>query len=158
MCHRVEEGMTQLQRLVMKMPLAAEKFLDKCVEESGDKDKSEDYAVTYDFTLLQGMPDIGKDDPKKYLDSLHTMVKYKQVNCLSHPVTGAIMNIKWRKVGWKAYVMNLGFYILFLVMLTTMTILLEDKTHRSSLLNIPRFTIVIMSLFHLLKELFQIWD
>ena len=27
--------------------------------------------VTYDFTLLQGMPDIGKDDPKKYLDSLH---------------------------------------------------------------------------------------
>ena len=63
-----------------------------------------------------------------------------------------------RKVGWKAYVMNLGFYILFLVMLTTMTILLEDKTHRSSLLNIPRFTIVIMSLFHLLKELFQIWD
>ena len=63
-----------------------------------------------------------------------------------------------RKVGWKAYVMNLGFYILFLVMLTTMTILLEEKTHRSSLLNIPRFTIVIMSLFHLLKELFQIWD
>ena len=27
--------------------------------------------VTYDFTLLQGMPDIRKDDPKKYLDSLH---------------------------------------------------------------------------------------
>ena len=24
MCHRVEEGMTQLQRLVMKMPVAAE--------------------------------------------------------------------------------------------------------------------------------------
>ena len=54
--------------------------------------------------------------------------------------------------------MNLGFYILFLVMLTTMTILLEEKTPKSSLLNIPRFTIVIMSLFHLLKELFQIWD
>ncbi|XP_078360427.1 transient receptor potential cation channel subfamily A member 1-like isoform X2 [Oculina patagonica] len=160
MCHRVEEGFTQLQRLVMKMPLAAEKFLDKCVEESGDKEKSEDYSVTYDFMLLQGMPDLRKHDPKKYLDSLHTMVKYKRDNCLSHPVTGAIMNIKWRSVGWKAYVMNLGFYILFLVMLTTMTVLLEDgsKEQKNVFLDIPRFTIVVMSLFHLLKEIFQIWD
>lgn len=157
MCHRVEEGLTQLQRLVMKMPLAAEKFLDKCVEESGDKEKSEDYSITYDFMLLQGMPDIRIHDPKKYLNSLHTMVKYKRVNCLSHPVTGAIMNIKWRSVGWKAYIMNLGFYILFLVMLTIMTVLLEKDT-QSPLLNVPRFTIVVMSFFHLLKEAFQIWD
>lgn len=27
--------------------------------------------VTYDFMLLQGMPDLRKHDPKKYLDSLH---------------------------------------------------------------------------------------
>lgn len=55
--------------------------------------------------------------------------------------------------------MNLGFYILFLVMLTTMTVLLEDESkQKSPLLDIPRFTIVVMSLFHLLKEVFQIWD
>ena len=56
--------------------------------------------------------------------------------------------------------MNLGFYILFLVMLTTMTVLLEkdDDTKRSPLLQFPRYTIVVMSLFHLLKEVFQIWD
>lgn len=158
LCHRVEEGLTQLQSLIIKMPLAAEKFLDKCVEESGDKEKSEDYSITYDFMLLQGMPDLRKNDPKKYLDSLHTMVKYKRVNCLSHPVTGAMMNIKWRSVGWKAYTMNLGFYILFLVMLTIMTVLLADEEKLNSLLDIPRFTIVVMSLFHLLKEIFQIWD
>ena len=29
------------------------------------------------------------------LISSQTMVKYKRVSCLSHPVTGAIMNIKW---------------------------------------------------------------
>lgn len=63
-------------------------------------------------------------------------------------------------MGWKAYVMNLGFYILFLVMLTTMTVLLEDGSNQQKnvLLDIPRFTIVVMSLFHLLKEIFQIWD
>lgn len=63
-------------------------------------------------------------------------------------------------MGWKAYVMNLGFYILFLVMLTAMTVLLEDsrRKEKSDFLDIPRFTIVIMSLFHLLKEIFQIWD
>lgn len=63
-------------------------------------------------------------------------------------------------MGWKAYVMNLGFYILFLVMLTAMTVLLEDskKKEKSDFLDIPRFTIVVMSLFHLLKEIFQIWD
>ena len=55
--------------------------------------------------------------------------------------------------------MNLGFYILFLVMLTTMTLLLEHKSEQhNDLLDIPRFTIVVMSLFHLLKEIFQIWD
>ena len=27
--------------------------------------------ITYDFMLLQGMPDLRKHDPKKYLDSLH---------------------------------------------------------------------------------------
>ena len=56
--------------------------------------------------------------------------------------------------------MNLGFYILFLVMLTSMTVLLEkgSKTQKSPLLDIPRFAIVVMSLFHLLKEVFQIWD
>ena len=63
-----------------------------------------------------------------------------------------------RSVGWKAYVMNLGFYILFLVMLTTMTVLLDKSGGTSPLLDIPRFTIVVMSLFHLLKEVFQIWD
>ena len=55
--------------------------------------------------------------------------------------------------------MNLGFYILFLVMLTIMTVLLEDRAEqKNDLLDIPRFTIVVMSLFHLLKEIFQIWD
>ena len=63
-------------------------------------------------------------------------------------------------MGWKAYIMNLGFYILFLVMLTAMTVLLEKDTEntQSPLLDVPRFTIVVMSLFHLLKEIFQIWD
>ena len=54
--------------------------------------------------------------------------------------------------------MNLAFYILFLVMLTIMTVLLEDREQNNDLLDIPRFTIVVMSLFHLLKEIFQIWD
>ena len=44
-------------------------------------------------------------------------------------------------------------------MLTTMTVLLEDSSEQQNdLLDIPRFTIVVMSLFHLLKEIFQIWD
>ena len=29
------------------------------------------FQVTYDFRLLQGMPELRKHDPKKYLDSLH---------------------------------------------------------------------------------------
>lgn len=63
-------------------------------------------------------------------------------------------------MGWKAYIMNLGFYILFLVMLTAMTVLREKDNAKtqSPLLDVPRFTIVVMSLFHLLKEVFQIWD
>ena len=40
-----------------------------------------------------------------------------------------------------------------------MTLLLEHNSkQQNELLDIPRFTIVVMSLFHLLKEIFQIWD
>ncbi|KAK3728572.1 hypothetical protein QZH41_011655 [Actinostola sp. cb2023] len=157
MCHRVEEGPTQLQNLVIKMPAVAETFLDRCVEECGTV-KDEDFSITYDFMFLQGMPDIRKDDPKKFLDCLHTMVKHKRVNCLSHSVCGAIMNIKWRSVGWKAYVMNLSFYMLFLLLLTTMTVLLDSEVEENMLIEIPKYTIIVMCLFHLLKEIFQIWD
>ncbi|XP_031550786.1 transient receptor potential cation channel subfamily A member 1-like, partial [Actinia tenebrosa] len=157
MLNRVEAGPTQLQNLVIKMPSAAEKFLDRCEEQCGSP-KDEDYSITYDFMFLQGMPDIRKDDPKKFLDCLHTMVKYKRVNCLSHNVCGAIMNIKWRSVGWKAYVMNLSFYMLFLLLLTSMTVVLDSKVGEDLFIDIPKYTIMVMSLFHLLKELFQIWD
>ena len=63
-----------------------------------------------------------------------------------------------RSVGWKAYVMNLSFYMLFLLLLTSMTVLLDTKVGENLFIDIPKYTIMVMSLFHLLKELFQIWD
>ena len=41
--------------------------------------------ITYDFMLLQGMPDLRKNDPKKYLDSLHVSFQHlieKNLACL----------------------------------------------------------------------------
>ena len=63
-----------------------------------------------------------------------------------------------RSVGWKAYVMNLSFYMLFLLLLTTMTVLLDSKVDEELLITIPKYIIIVMCAFHLLKELFQIWD
>lgn len=41
------------------------------------------FQVTYDFMFLQGMPDIRKDDPKKFLDVLHvSSLLYIPVSCV----------------------------------------------------------------------------
>lgn len=73
------------------------------------------------------------------------------------PITAVIKHCR-RSVGWKAYVMNLSFYMLFLLLLTSMTVLLDSEVMDTLWIDIPKYTIIVMCLFHLLKELFQIWD
>jgi len=54
--------------------------------------------------------------------------------------------------------MNLSFYMLFLLLLTSMTVFLDSEVDENLLIEIPKYIIIVMCLFHLLKELFQIWD
>ena len=57
------------------------------------------------------------------------------------------------------------FYVAFLIMLTTLTVVManswkdKDKSKDTfDVLAIPKYTIIIISVFHIIKELFQIWD
>ncbi|XP_020624731.1 transient receptor potential cation channel subfamily A member 1-like [Orbicella faveolata] len=78
-----------MQHLVIKMPEIAIRFMDQCITKEGNPD-SEDFKVTYDFTMIQGA-EPGQDP----LAVLKTMLKHRRINCLSHPVCYNVMSIKW---------------------------------------------------------------
>ncbi|KAK3711402.1 hypothetical protein QZH41_013507 [Actinostola sp. cb2023] len=111
----------QMQLLVRRLPHVAERFLDNCVTSCGSPE-SIGYKVSYDFRLLQGMPE---ENNYSYcsLDALETMVKYKRLECLTHPLCQAFLNIKWRKVGLNevipqfilffTYILSLGCLIIY---------------------------------------------
>ena len=103
-------------------------------------------------------------DPNIYwtalLPPVHTYICYAR---LRHLVTSWYFLSLRNSIGWKAYAMNLTFYILFLVLITFMTVLFGEGTEHKIeglglRLDIARYVIVVISLFHVLKEIFQIWD
>ncbi|XP_032220958.2 transient receptor potential cation channel subfamily A member 1 isoform X2 [Nematostella vectensis] len=112
---------SQIQLMVRSSPHVADKFLDNCVTEEGSPE-SPNYKIKYDFRMLQGMPD--ENEPSRAsLDALETMVKYKRLDCLTHPLCQAFLDIKWRKVGLNeiipqsilffTYILTLGNFILY---------------------------------------------
>ena len=59
--------------------------------------------------------------------------------------------------------MNLTFYVTFLIMLTTVTVTMTQQWKNKddgsvAILDIAKYTIIIISVVHIMKELFQIWD
>ncbi|XP_078354215.1 transient receptor potential cation channel subfamily A member 1-like [Oculina patagonica] len=53
--------MATMKHLVIKMPEVAIRFMDQCVIKEGNPD-SEDYKVTYDFTVIQGTDERPDED------------------------------------------------------------------------------------------------
>ncbi|KAL9951616.1 hypothetical protein ACROYT_G044315 [Oculina patagonica] len=163
-----------MQKLVIKMPDVAIRFMDQCVTKEGNPD-GEDYKITYDFTMIQGAqkPD---EDP---LIVLKTMLKHRRINCLTHPVCFIVMNKKWQTFGWKSLVLNLFLYLLFVIPLTILAIYTRANERHLCGLNetIPRKEYItfdvpcklnhwqsqllqtavgIITIFHVIKELLQL--
>ncbi|KAL9951626.1 hypothetical protein ACROYT_G044327 [Oculina patagonica] len=166
--------MATMKHLVIKMPEVAMSFMDQCVTKEGNPD-SEDYKVTYDFTVIQGTDERPDEDP---LMVLKTMLKHRRINCLAHPICYIVMNKKWQTFGWKSLVLNLFLYLLFVIPLTILALFARAEERHLCGLNetIPRkeyiffdvpcrfnhpgiltvqFLVLIITMFHVIKELLQ---
>ncbi|XP_031564740.1 transient receptor potential cation channel subfamily A member 1-like [Actinia tenebrosa] len=177
---------TQIQLLIRHMPDVAKKFLDRCVERTGDPD-SEDYKVTYDLRFIQGMPDEKKNTKniRESLSALHTMVKYKTLPCLTHPLCSVLMDIKWRKFGLVCAFLNQAVFLIYIVLIIIMMNYLvkntspsdDDKTNTTrtlitklkeplivlafredKLMATVAVILMIACIYNLSKECFQMFD
>ncbi|KAK3607524.1 hypothetical protein CHS0354_025776 [Potamilus streckersoni] len=111
--------------LIQHLPDVCLAVLDRCRVASIGNTSTRSYHIKYNFKYLQcplehvaDMRKLGKDYTPMF--ALNTMVKYGRVQCLSHPVSQAFLNMKWRTYGSWFHMTNLVLYAIFLALLTVM--------------------------------------
>ncbi|XP_052774065.1 transient receptor potential cation channel subfamily A member 1-like isoform X2 [Mya arenaria] len=126
---------TIMNGLVQCLPDVCMAALDKCQVSSKHDRKSRDLNIRYNFKYLQcplrylkGKDKDGQDHTPML--ALNTMVRHGRVQCLSHPVSEAYLNMKWHAYGAWFHITNLIVYAIFLalvnVLVTTCTFSLSD--------------------------------
>ncbi|KAK3742362.1 hypothetical protein QZH41_019298, partial [Actinostola sp. cb2023] len=121
-----KDSPSQMALLIEKMPDVAERFLDRCIRRDGRKDNP-DYKITYNLHYLQGMPDYERCKPKNSLKPLYAMVRHKRLNCLQHPTSIALINVKWHKYGLKMVLINQIMSVLYLCIVIGLVSTLADN-------------------------------
>ena len=61
--------------------------------------------------------------------SLFVQVQHKRVELLRHPVVKSIIKYKWKKYGQIVYFLNLAFYAIFLIFLTSFALVVLNPSH-----------------------------
>ncbi|XP_060594443.1 transient receptor potential cation channel subfamily A member 1-like isoform X2 [Ruditapes philippinarum] len=132
---------TPMNGLVQCLPDACMAALDRCRTTSNHDRRSPDLSVHYNFKYLQCPLRYvkGKEKVVKHFTpmlALNTMVRHGRVQCLSHPVSEAYLNMKWRAYGSWFHISNLVFYLIFLalftVLVTTCTFSFRDASSKNN--------------------------
>ena len=108
-----------MKLLIQHFPEAAQIVLNKCIKKSVNMNQTHpDYAITYDFDLL----DPGPDDPAYIKGNRYfgpaTMVKYRRQELLLHPVTQNLLQTKWASFGSYFYYISFFVYFAFVICYT----------------------------------------
>ncbi|XP_051785308.1 transient receptor potential cation channel subfamily A member 1b [Erpetoichthys calabaricus] len=166
--------------MIEHLPEAAKMLLDKAIKESDDDVNCENYHIIYNFKYLQCPLSYKKlaEEDKKYtyhpLAAMNTMVRFKRVDLLTHPVCKKYLQMKWIAYGLKAHVLNLVIYTFGLLPLTTLIVKMRPKTNYTTedklsinndlkdkenyLLTVCMILVLIMSLYAVGKEIVQIFQ
>lgn len=151
--------------------------MDRCVHRSLNfKRKSTKVATSYNFRYLDpGPDDVSGPEGERYL-GLIDMVQFKRQELLTHPLARKLLSLKWKKFGRLIYFANIFIYSSFLASLTSF-IMTERKNvsvkklqnHTTSTEMVDAYgqrgigrriiptTILAFCVFHLLKELYQMY-
>ncbi|KAJ8010896.1 hypothetical protein DPEC_G00079920 [Dallia pectoralis] len=137
--------------LIDLLPECCKHLLDRCIKESDDDTKSQDYHIEYNFQWLQA-PIILKKHAKtdkrleiQPLAALNAMVNYNRIELLTHPLCKKYLEMKWVAYGSAAHLLNLFVYLLGLLPLTHLIVSLRPSMNYTSLDNTTSVTMVPIS-------------
>lgn len=122
------QGHSPMKLLIEHFPESAEFLMDRSVKRS-EMTSSNDpqFTVTYDFRLL----DPGPDDPafvhgRRFFGPC-TMVKHERKSLLLHPLTQALLNVKWSTFGRFVYYLNFLSYLIFVGLYSAFMVIEREK-------------------------------
>ncbi|RDD38683.1 Transient receptor potential cation channel subfamily A member 1 [Trichoplax sp. H2] len=129
------EGKTVFQRLVEVLPEVAEVVMDRCIVRPKFKEKYQHYTVKYDFSYIDPGPAFEEEHSTTDIETdkiisircnaLQTMKKLKRSNLVSHELSRAVLDHKWRTFGAYFFFLNLAIYLTYLFLLTYFAIQLK---------------------------------
>lgn len=147
-----------IDKLIKALPRVAEIVLDKCIEYSSHPKKHPEYTVNYIYHVLDPHPD---DVEHMNYFGPASMVRYKQYNLLSHPLTVSLIRDKWSRIGIWLYVPSLILYMIFVGLLTTLLVLDRLNTgtvkKMSTEEKVIPWILIILACIQLFKECIQLY-
>lgn len=137
------KGLTVFDRLIEKLPEAAEIVLDHCVERSSRDDSDPNLMMVFDYQYLDPGPEDESSKSNRYF-AMNTMIAHERDKLLSHPLCQSILSQKWVKFGRSIFYVNLCTYIgyLFSLMMYVITLDTAIRHPGTSLCASPRVQIL----------------
>uniref|UniRef100_A0A8C4X6L4 Transient receptor potential cation channel, subfamily A, member 1b n=1 Tax=Erpetoichthys calabaricus TaxID=27687 RepID=A0A8C4X6L4_ERPCA len=137
-----------------------------------ESERSHETLTTYKPGSVKKVPVL--DMIEHLPEAAKTMVRFKRVDLLTHPVCKKYLQMKWIAYGLKAHVLNLVIYTFGLLPLTTLIVKMRPKTNYTTedklsinndlkdkenyLLTVCMILVLIMSLYAVGKEIVQIFQ
>ncbi|XP_055967198.1 transient receptor potential cation channel subfamily A member 1 [Sorex fumeus] len=170
--------------LVEYLPECMKVLLDLCMMPSTEDKSCRDYYIEYNFTYLQCPLEFTKKESSlqnvtyEPLTTLNVMVQNNRIELLNHPVCKEYLLMKWLAYGFRAHIMNLGFYCLGLLPMTFLVVNIKPgmafnstgiinetsdhseilDTKDSYLIKICMILVFLSSIFGFCKEVVQIFQ
>ncbi|XP_068955651.1 transient receptor potential cation channel subfamily A member 1 [Petaurus breviceps papuanus] len=169
--------------MIEYLPECMSTLLDICIVESPEERSCPNFHVEYIFKYLQSPLEVIKKEETNNiiygpLSALNAMVQHNRRELLAHPICREYLLMKWMAYGFRAHVMNLGFYCLGLI---PMTILISNiqpglafnstgiingtingstslDTKNSYLISVCMLLVFLSSVFGFCKEMIQIFQ
>ena len=165
---KLSDGVCPMQRLIEKLPDAAEIVLDRCISYSPLPPSHEDFSVTFNFIPLD--PDVNAEFDKYFGPG--TMAMYRREKLLNHKVTQALLRWKWMILGKFVSIFNIAVFAVFVILFTYLVVTEREKINfsfisseitrtekvksKSDIAKTVPFVILIFLVMQLIKEVIQV--
>lgn len=113
-----------MEKLIAVAPEVAEVILNRCMQPSQHSVTHPNYSITYDFEYIDLNPN---DQVNEIYFGPSCMLLHHRESLLSHPVTVALINDKFAQLGLRMFVGNLGVYLVFVGLLTSLVLVDKDR-------------------------------
>lgn len=159
--HVDNNGSHPMEKLIAVAPEVAEVILNRCMQPSQHSVTHPNYSITYDFEYIDLNPN---DQVNEIYFGPSCMLLHHRESLLSHPVTVALINDKFAQLGLRMFVGNLGVYLVFVGLLTSLVLVDKDRMSKMETQRIKTRTqrtipwvLLAFTIIQIVKELVQLF-